>query len=93
MEFHRHHYPPRAPVVEDIRLRADVDGDSLLSVVKLGENWLIEAIENEEITSPAVRGGMSFMEMVEKVLGPLEGADAVGRALEYIRGLLEGVVL
>lgn len=90
-EIYRHHHPPRAVAVENTRLRADVDGDMLLSVIKLGEKWLREAVENEESESPVGRGGVSFVEMVEKVLGP--GDDVAVRALEYVKGLLEGVVL
>ena len=77
--------------MENTRLRADVNGDTLLSVIKLGEKWLREAVENKESRSPLGRRGMSFGEMVENLLGP--GGDAVARSLEYVKGLLGGVVL
>ncbi|KAF8423085.1 hypothetical protein EV426DRAFT_534607, partial [Tirmania nivea] len=90
-ESYRYHYPPRAVAMENTRLRADVDGDTLFSVVNLGDKWLREAVENEESESPVGRGGVSFGEMVENLLGP--GGDAVTRALDYVKCLLEGVVL
>ena len=82
------------------RLRMDVDGDQLLSVVMLGKDKLKEAVEKEELKMQSSsisggdgRGGMRFVEMVEKLLGPLEGRDVVAVALEYLKDLLQGVVL
>jgi len=89
-ETHRHPYSPRDVGVGNTRLRADVDGDTLLSVIKLGDKWLREAVEKEE-SKGVGRGGLSFGEMVKSVLGP--GGDAVAKTLEYVKGLLEGVVL
>lgn len=92
-------------VVEDPRPRQDVDGDLLQSVLGLGEAWLRRAVENEEQQSTGERAGMGFAEMADSVLGQPQssapGDEVLGsvvsdpfvRALQYIRRLLDGVVL
>ena len=90
-EIHRHHLFVRNS--DDARLRADVDADSLFSVLRLGEKWLTEAVRSQELEGAFGRGGVSLAEMVEQLLGPLEGGDPVVRALDYVKDLLNGAVL
>lgn len=90
-ETHRYHLSVRGS--DEARLRADVDADSLLSVLRLGEKWLREAVKSQELEDVIGRGGVTLAEMVEQLLGPLEGGDPVVRVLNYVRDLLDGAVL
>ena len=90
-EIHRHSLSVRNS--DDVRLRTDVDADSLLSVLRLGEKWLREAVKSQELEGVSGRGKVSLAEMVEQLLGPLEGGDPIVRALNYMRDLLNGAVL
>jgi len=84
-------------LAEDVVLKGDIDGDLLLVVAKLGPQWLRNAVEKSEADGHA-RSAPTFEEMMRRLFvnpageNVTEGLD-VEKALEYMKELLEGIVL
>ncbi|PWW76413.1 hypothetical protein C7212DRAFT_351525 [Tuber magnatum] len=77
--------------VRDPRM-GHVDGDILVAVLKLGNEWLREVLMKLDETGGSALAG--FTELVGKVQGILQGeSDPVDAAMKYMNELVHGVVL